>query len=192
MLADRVFRRSSGWRGIGLYFLAFVLVNVVMFNALAQFDAAASGMTLLELPSVAPPGELIATAQAYPPEAAAIYRNAIQPLDLLFPLFAGLLFGSVIYGLSVALWVASTPWRALSLTALLLVLFDYLENLGVFVLLRTTDDPLWASALLIRVASLLKFSLGFLPLVAIVVLSALWLIRSLRRLNASPVASKDG
>lgn len=188
MVADQVFRRSSGWRGIGAYVLAFMLVNIVILNAVARFETASGGLAILELPSIAPPGELIATAQAYSPEAAAIYRDAIQPLDLLFPLFAGLLFGSVIYALTVALWGLGTPWRALSLTALLLTLFDYLENLGVFVLLRTIDDPLWASALLIRVASLLKFSLGFLPLVAIVVLSALWMIRSFRRMNASRIA----
>ncbi len=96
-LADASFEHLARWPLIGLLVLAFALTNVVIFAGISRFEAVAGGLPILELPSVAPPSELGAVARAYPPEAALIYRTVIQPLDLLFPLTAGLLFGSLIY-----------------------------------------------------------------------------------------------
>lgn len=171
-LADVTFGRIARWPIIGLLALAFALTNVVIFGGISRFEAAAGGLPILELPSVASPSELGEVARAYPPEAARIYRTVIQPLDILFPLTAGLLFGSVIYLLATTQFGPGSSWRALSLLGAGAILADYLENIGVFVLLRTADTPPPGVEFLIRAASLVKFGVGIAALVSILALLA--------------------
>ncbi|GAB4210279.1 MAG: hypothetical protein OHK0022_43060 [Roseiflexaceae bacterium] len=186
-LADATFGRLARWPIIGLLVLSFLLINVVMFGAISRFEAAAGGLPILELPSVAPPSELGAVARAYPPEAAQIYRTVIQPLDVLFPLAAGLLFGNLIYLLVAAQLGAGSPWRALSLLGAAACLADYLENIGVFVLLRTAEAPPPGVELLIRVVSLVKFGVGIAAVVSIVALLASLLVRRVVRMRVARV-----
>jgi hypothetical protein len=75
--ADATFGRIARWPVVGLLVLAFALTNVVIFGAISRFEAAAGGLPILELPSIAPPSELGAVARAYPPEASQIYRTVI-------------------------------------------------------------------------------------------------------------------
>ncbi len=182
--ADATFGRIARWPIVGLLALAFALTNVMIFGAISRFEAAAGGLPILELPSVAPPSELGAVARAYPPEAAQIYRAVIQPLDVLFPLTAGLLFGSLIYLLIGTQLGPGSPWRTLSLLGAGACLADYLENIGVFVLLRTADTPPPGVEVLIRVASLLKFGVGIAAVVSIVALLAGLLARRVVRMRA--------
>jgi hypothetical protein len=87
-----------------------------------------------------------------------------------FPLTAGLLFGSLIYLLVAAQFGPGSPWRALSLLGAGACLADYLENIGVFVLLRTAEAPPPGVELLIRAASLVKFGVGIAAVVSILAL----------------------
>jgi hypothetical protein len=182
--ADATFGRIARWPVIGLLVLAFALINVVIFGAVTRFEAAAGGLPILELPSVAPPSELGVVARAYPPEASQIYRTVIQPLDVLYPLTAGLLFGSLIYLLVTEQFGPGSPWRALSLLGAAACLADYLENIGVFVLLRTAAAPPPGVELLIRAASLVKFCVGIAALISIVALLASLLARRVVRMRA--------
>ena len=181
--ADATFGRIARWPIVGLLALAFALTNVVIFGGISRFEAAAGGLPILELPSVASPAELGEVARAYPPEAARIYRTVIQPLDILFPLTAGLLFGSMIYLLVATQFGLGSPWRALSLLGAGAILADYLENMGVFVLLRTADSPPLGVELLIRAASLVKFGLGIAAVVSILALLAGLLARRVVRMR---------
>ena len=103
--------------------------------------------------------------------------TVIQPLDVLYPLTAGLLFGSLIYQLVTAQFGPGSHWRALSLLGAAACLADYLENIGVFVLLRRAEAPPPGVELLIRVVSLVKFSVGIAAVVSILVLLASLLAR---------------
>jgi hypothetical protein len=180
-LADRVFMRGARWSIIGLYAVAFVVLNIIILSAVQRFEAVSAGLPILEVPSFAPPAELGETARAYPPEAAHMYRTIIQPLDILFPLFAGLFFGSTIYLLVTKVAGPGSRWRALSLFGAGMIVTDYLENVAVFVLLRTADAPPPGLEAFLRIAIWIKFPVGIVAVLSVLTLFGVWLVQRVSR-----------
>ena len=161
-IADWMFACTARWWIISLYLFAFIITNVLIMGGVSRFEQVANGQPLLEDPrSYATAGiDLYDIARQYPPEAAQIYKTEIQPLDIIFPLSAGLFFGTLLYKL-VLIIKPNTRWRILGLLGTGLTLSDYCENIGVFTILRTIDTPLPAVMTAVRVASLLKMLVGF-------------------------------
>jgi hypothetical protein len=181
MLADRIFAWAARLPIIVAIGVAFVVLNVIILSAVQSFEAVSAGLPILEVPSFAPASELGEIARAYPPEAAQIYRTVVQPLDVLFPLAAGVFFGSTIYLLAVTVAGRQSPWRALSLLGIGMVLTDYLENIGVFILLRAAENPPPGLEVVLRVVIVVKFAAGIITVICVLALLGILLVQRINR-----------
>ncbi len=128
---------------IVISFVLFLIGNGLILPQVTRFEALTDGTSLLELPNLVGQS-LYDIAQTYPIEAIEFYQRVIQPLDIFFPLTAGLLFASVLAWASQSLFTPDSRWQMLPWLGVVATLFDWLENLGVFVILRTLDNPISA------------------------------------------------
>jgi len=161
---------------------AFLLVvgsNLLILSQVTRFEEATGGMSLLELPTLIPQN-LYAIAQGYTPAGMQIYQSIIQPLDIVFPLTVGLFFALVLAALTTRLFPVDSRRRYLPLLGPLATLGDWLENLGVFFILRTVNDPIPALALLTKAFIVAKLIVGLLAIFSILILFAMWVSQRLR------------
>lgn len=160
--------------------LLFIIGNVLIFSQVARFEEATGGMRLLELPTMVSE-DFYAVVNDYGEEGRAIYQWVIQPLDVVYPLTAGFLFAVALAILARALFRADSRWQVVPLLGPLATLTDWLENLGVFLILRTADTPIPILETLAKSLIIVKFAISSLAVLTIVILFLIWMVRWMRR-----------
>ena len=173
---QNMFNMIGRWPAILVTLVLFVVGNGLILPQVTRFEELSGGMSLIELPNLVGQS-LYAIAQGYPSEAVQFYQRVIQPLDLFYPLTAGLMFASIIAWACKSLFDSNSKWQMLPWLGLLATLFDWLENLGVFIILRTLDNPISIIDGITRILIILKNGVGFMAIGTILVL----LIRVLMR-----------
>ena len=118
---------------LGLWLLMLILVQGYM---LPHFEKM-TGILVIDLYSDYDAAEAYKMFEDYGEEGRNFY-NYIQVVDMLMPLFTGLFLGLLSTRLLV---LGKFKYPALGSLTLLLTLFDYLENLGVFLMLRIFPRP---------------------------------------------------
>ncbi|MEM7801332.1 MAG: hypothetical protein AAF633_19215 [Chloroflexota bacterium] len=154
----------------------FFIGNGLILPQVARFGELTGGTGLLELPNLVGQS-LYAIAQTYPDDAVELYQRVIQPLDIVYPLTAGLLFASIIAWACQSLFPSDSRWQFLPWLGLLATLFDWLENLGVFIILRTLDNPIPGIDQFTQLMILLKNGVGVIAIGTILVLLIMKLAR---------------
>jgi len=160
-------------------FVLFLIGNGLILPQVTRFEALTGGTSLLELPNLVGQS-LYSIAQTYPAEAIELYQRVIQPLDIFYPLTAGLLFASVLAWASQSLFPSDSRWQMLPWLGVFATLFDWLENLGVFIILRTLESPITAIDGFTQVMIVLKNGLGGASIGTILVLLIMKLVRWIR------------
>ncbi len=175
-------KRATG-RNILLLLAVFLLFNFVLIPAVyPKFQ------TLDTLPSYTPQ-EAYRLISSYGEQGRQQYLLTELTVDLIYPLCTAALFALLILysfqrGMPAQAW---TRW--LCLIPLLELLFDYLENASVIVMLARYPVEMPAIAAAANVFTVLKFALTVPELVFVIGLVA-WLIRSLRG-RARRLAAED-
>lgn len=118
---------------LGLWLLALILVQGYM---LPYFEKI-TGILVIDLYSDYDAAEAYKMFKDYGEEGRKFY-NYIQVVDMLMPLFTGLFLGLLSTRLLV---LANFKYPSVGSLTLLLTFFDYLENLGVFLMLRIFPRP---------------------------------------------------
>lgn len=141
------FTRIGRWPYLVGAAVSFVVANLVILGQVRRFEELTGGLALLEVPRMVTQ-DLYVVAAEYPTSAVTLYRTVIQPLDVLYPLTLGLLLVVVLSMLTVRLFPPTSRWRSLPWLGALPTLADWSENVGVFTILRTIDDPIaWVDPL---------------------------------------------
>lgn len=132
----------STWAKIIFVFLALTFsITFVEFFIMAEFAQITDGLPLIDNYSSYTPLEAYNLITNYGEEGRSFY-NFIQLVDTLIPLFSGLFYSMFISKLlSLAFPNNKSRW-IIGLYPLLITLFDYAENIGVFFLLRTYITPI--------------------------------------------------
>ncbi|MEL6526565.1 MAG: hypothetical protein AAFQ07_12740 [Chloroflexota bacterium] len=168
-----LFARHSQWWKVGVAFLFFVLMNIIILNQVSTFEALSGGQPLLELPNLAGQN-LYDIANSYGAEALELYQYRIQPIDIVYPLTAGIFFTLFLSALTTRLFKDASIWRYAPLFGILAVLLDWAENLSVFVILRTLDNPINWLSFLTPALSIVKTIAGVICVVFILGMLGVW------------------
>jgi hypothetical protein len=106
------------------------------------------------------------------------YYNYIQIVDFFFPAAYALFFALLItYLLQWRNWL-ETPWRQLALIPLVAGLCDWLENAGIFIMLRRYPAPFDIVAQMTNIFCVLKFALIGSSMLVVLVLLGISFIHS--------------
>jgi hypothetical protein len=158
----RFLERTSRGRPLVAVVAVFVVaLYLISFAPWAPFSAAyittvSGGSGVLDLEFAYGPAAAAARLDALGPAGRAAY-DGFQIADLIFPATYAVGLGSLI----LALW---RPWPALAPLALVPVVgaaFDYVENIGVFVALRTFPEPSTAALVVASAAGAVKLVLSY-------------------------------
>lgn len=158
----------------------FLIVLTVIGTQVGRFEETTNGVPMMEVPEVVS-RDLYTVASSYPEEAVRIYQQVLQPLDILLPITAGLWFAIGLAVLTTRLFPASSKWRYLPLLGVLATLTDWAENLGVFFILRTIDNPVAWLDPLTRSLVVAKFMVGAVSFLLLAGLLIVLLVRRLRQ-----------
>ena len=172
----KLIERLAKWPHLLVSFLLFVAGNVAILPQVTRFEEMTNGMSLLEVPTMLSE-DLYAVANAYSPEGLRLYQQVIQPLDIIYPLTAGLFFMVGLVMLTTRLFSADSRWRYLPLIGALATLFDWLENLGVFLILQTLEMPNAIFATMTKLFIVLKFGVSSLSVLLLLGLFLWWVVR---------------
>ncbi|MEM9776132.1 MAG: hypothetical protein AAF902_16260 [Chloroflexota bacterium] len=170
-----LFEMIGRWPAILIAIVLFIIGNSLILPQVTRFEELTGGIGLLELPNLVGQS-LYAIAQTYPADAIELYQRVIQPLDIFYPLTAGLMFASIIAWACKTLFAPDSRWQMLPWVGVLATAFDWLENLGVFIILRTIDSPIAAVDGFTQVMIVLKNGFGFISIAAILVLLIMKLV----------------
>ena len=149
-------RTSRGWR-LAVAVAAFaILLYLISFATWVPFSAAhirqiSGGHEVLDLMFGYGPAAGAAALEALGPAGRAAY-DGFQLVDIVFPASYAIGLGSLILALG-------RPWprlRWLALVPVVGAVFDYVENLGVFVALRGYPDPSAAALVVASAAGVVK------------------------------------
>ncbi len=106
------------------------------------------------------------------------YYNYIQIIDFFFPVVYALFFALLItYLLQRRNWL-ETPWRRLALIPLVAGFCDWLENAGIFIMLRRYPVSFDIAAQMTNIFCVLKFALIGLSMLVVLVLLGMSFIQS--------------
>ncbi len=187
------FEAFAKWPYLLITLFLFIAGNLVILPQVNRFDAVTEGMSLLEVPTLLSEN-LYTVAQQYNEAGLTLYQTVILPLDIFYPLTAGLFFTIALAMLTKQIYPAGSRWRYLPLLGGLAVILDWLENLGVFLILSTLNTPILIFDLLTRLFILIKFVIGSLTVLLIIILFLVYLTQLFfkrRRLqNASDTVVK--
>ncbi|MEM8856758.1 MAG: hypothetical protein AAGD96_00460 [Chloroflexota bacterium] len=173
------FEMIGRWPAILIAIILFVIGNALILPQVTRFEELTGGTGLIELPNLVGQS-LYAIAQTYPADAIELYQRVIQPLDVFYPLTAGLMFASIIAWTCKSLFDSDSRWQMLPWLGVLATLFDWLENLGVFTILRTLDNPISLVDAFTQTMIFLKNGFGFISIGAIAVLLIMKLVSWVR------------
>lgn len=176
-----LFARVGRWPYVVLSLLVFLAFQqFVVLPAVQRFEQLTGGVGVLETPGMLS-RDLYAVATTYPTEALDLYRDVIQPLDIVLPLLLGVALVVTLSALTVRLFPADSPGRLLPLLGVLPTLFDWAENLGVAAILRTTDDPIAWLDPTTRTLSAIKIAAGAPAILGSVGLAVALAVRTVRQ-----------
>lgn len=180
--------KLSQWRYAGIALLVFIAVNAIILSMVERFKTMTNGTDMIELPNMVSQ-DLYAIAQSYPAEALRFYQQVLQPLDIVYPATLGLFLVLLLATLTVRIFPSTSRYRYLPLLGLLPTVADWLENIGVFFILRTVDTPQPIFAVWTKTFIVVKMATSTVILLALALL-IIWIIRTIaqRRQQASPQA----
>ena len=177
--SQKFFEMIGRWQVILLAIVLFVIGNALILPQVTRFEEISGGLPLIELPNLV--GQSLYTvAQGYSIEAVEFYKTVVQPLDIFYPLTAGLMFASIIAWACKSLFDSDSRWQMLPWIGLLATLFDWLENLGVFIILRSLDGPISLVDGYTQAMIVLKNGVGFMAIGTVLVLLMMKLVRWVR------------
>jgi|GEM_PF-5629806 len=174
-----LFKHNEWWKA-GVAVVLFMIATVLIQNEVAAFEELSGGEPLIELPNLA--GEnLYDIATLYSDEALESYQYRVQPLDVIYPLTAGVMFFLTLNAFTTRLFPEDSNWRYVPILGLLATLLDWGENLCVFVILRTLENPIdWLSPLTSGF-TMIKTIMGMICIILILGMFILWVYRKVRQ-----------
>lgn len=134
------------WGRIAIAFVLFAgtLLTLQLYFLPVWLDIS-GGLPLIDNESGYTPSEAYQLIEDYG-EAGRDYYNFVQITDTLFPFFAGLFWSMLASRLLITIWPERNSLLIIGLYPWLITGFDYAENIGVFLLLRTYTTPIPAIA----------------------------------------------
>jgi len=152
-----------------LLFIFVVLFELLFMRVLTpRFLEITNGMELLDMTTFYAPEQAFEMIENYGPEGRAYY-NYIQMVDFFFPIVYSLFFTFLIAKLMMLNNLFQPRWRFLAFVPLIAGICDWLENIGIFAMLRIYPRDFRIIAVLTNMVCVLKFGFILLSIVIIIV-----------------------
>ena len=181
-ILDKTIQKASWKKAILFGALFAVLYTVVNFSdiGVAGLLKITGGPNILDFETGYTYEEASGMLAALGPEGRAFYQTRIAPLDYPFP-FSYMLFYSGLIAVTIKQAALRNPWKYLLFVPVLAMLCDWTENIGIAaMLLNYPDLPPWAVSLSSAFGTL-KMVFVVASLVAIGVLSVIFLYSRRRK-----------
>ena len=146
--------RIASWKSLVIFFLLYmVFAGYVLQNAEKEIVAlAGKPVGIIDLTFGFNPQKTLMMVAEYGDDARSYYARTEMTVDILYPVVYSFLFGiilTILYRGSSRSWVNTLPFVCL--------LFDYLENITIVILLTTFPQQSLAIAVLCELFKLLKW-----------------------------------
>ncbi|MBD3307507.1 hypothetical protein GF339_13845 [candidate division KSB3 bacterium] len=140
--------------------LGLVILFLLLFQGILipRFSQLTGGGTILDMQILYSPQEAYASIDNYG-EAGRAFYTYIQITDMLFPLAYVWSLAILIHAVGRRAFPAISLWRYCPLLPVLAGVSDYIENVGIFLMLRRYPDPFPGIAWATSLCGALKFSL---------------------------------
>lgn len=173
-------KQSNFKKLIGLLIITIVYKIFVIDKMIANFAKLTNGAKLLDFYAGLKSNQAYEIISTYGDEAVKYY-NVIQLADIILPLLMGLTY---VMGISLLIKKVynGKKYKSLSTIPLFTVtLFDYIENIGIAVMLRKFPGSLSGIAVITGFFTTLKMASYGLSIFIILVLLIKWIIKRLRK-----------
>ena len=155
-------------RNIIIFSILFIVVECIFsFSLLPHFATITGGERIIDMKIFYSYEEVYSTINAYGQDGINYYEK-IQLLDLIFPLTYAFAFSSVIARLFNRVNEVSEKAQLVILIPFITALLDYIENLGIFIMLRLHPHRYFIVALITNIITVLKFT-GFVAFIFIII-----------------------
>ena len=181
-VSDRIIAATSGktiLAALAGFFLFGFLVNSRPFGA-AELMAITGGVGLLDMQVLYTPEQAYAHLAAMGEAGRAFDLTRIVPLDMFVPFFAALAFSLVITWLLHRWLPQKSRWHRLNVVPVIGGICDYLENIGIVVMLLAWPAALPDIARFTMTATVFKFALYALAFTIIFCALAGWVVTGIR------------
>ena len=152
------FRRiSTGWVTLIAFVVAVLFMVIVLPGQAARAEQISNGAGSPDTSFLYTPQELYDIAEVYGPEGRNAYLYARWTFDLVYPLVYGFFLVTSISWLFGRVFPATSPLQLANLVPVLAVLFDFLENTAVSIVMFRFPQPTEFFAWLAPLFTLLKW-----------------------------------
>ena len=175
---------------INIYYLVFsfgvfAILNYLILEQVAKFadlNKDTGKNELLEVPTFI--GEdIYAYANQYTNSSIKLYKNTIQIYDIFYPVSAGVFFTTLIVILTKQIFPKESKFRLLPFLGVLMIITDWIENIAVRIILETLQNPVEIYATILKMAILVKFSVGILTVITSLTLILIYIFRKFIKKN---------
>lgn len=131
-------RRASGRTVLALFVLTNVVYLAMLLYSIPSVTAQSPGMRLFDMsPMGYSPQYAIALLDAIGPEGRDAYLGLQLPLDFIYPALFALTYSLMLVWLFKKVFDGGAKWFFLALVPAAAGFFDYMENLGIIIMLRS-------------------------------------------------------
>jgi hypothetical protein len=173
-LRERISTHLDGKRILWLLLITNVVYFTMVLFTGPLVSSYSNGMKILDLKFGYDAGYVNALFTTLGETGRHVYLYNQLPVDMVYPLLAGLTYCLVIGYLLRKLEKFEGPLFYLCLTPLLSGLFDYIENIGIISLLVSYPNPLEKLTVIFSGATVIKFIFGGINFLAIIILLVAW------------------
>ena len=172
-LSDLLKRMAKGWVVL-LFFVSFMLTTSLVFPWMSStLQLPEEGVEKIDLQFTYSPGKLYEIMEAYGEQGRKAYAISHLTSDVLFPFVYAFLFGTAISYTFQRAFPSGSRAQRLNLVPIVLLMVDFLENIGLVILLLAYPARMMWLATLTGWSTALKWVLSgasvILPLIGLVV-----------------------